>query len=72
MSKAPNEGDLKAAESAAMRGELDLAGWNREGMGLFQKGLVTIDPLAPTGTTPFQLTDAGKNLARKLREARQP
>lgn len=61
--------NLTENQRKALRGELPLAEYEAEGMGLWKLGLVGIDPLATLagGQSNFVLTERGIDVARGLR-----
>ena len=59
--------NLTPRQKAALRGQLSRRNFEREGMGLFQLGLVSLDPL-PDGPEAFSLTEQGRKVAVDLRQ----
>lgn len=57
---------LTDQQKKALRGELSEAEYADQGMGLFQAGLCSLDPLV-NGARSFQLTQKGRETALALR-----
>ena len=62
--------ELTEIEKRALRGDLTFSEFQEVGISLFQKGLVSLDPL-PVGTSSnaFPLTESGRNVSLELRGA---
>lgn len=60
--------ELSEIQKQALRGELTLEQFNEIGMGLFQMGICTLDPL--DDHKPFRLTEKGVKIARHLQGER--